>query len=156
MAFTGGNDVVQQITPTTLHPPLYNPILPRTLDRGPNRTDGHRAHRGRNLQAILGIPVEDEKSRSRLIGESFPQLLHDPSAGGMWCDVEMQHASAVVADDEKAAEHTESDRGDRKEIHGGNGFAMVSQKGEPTFGWLGISGRSAHPAGDGPLGDIEA
>jgi hypothetical protein len=34
----------------------------------------------------IGVPIEDEKSRSRLIGESFPQVLNDPTTGGMSCD----------------------------------------------------------------------
>jgi len=34
-------------------------------------------------------------------------------------------------------------------------FPMVSQKGKPTFGWLGISGRSFHPAGNRSFRDIE-
>jgi hypothetical protein len=33
---------------------------------------------------------------------------------------------------------------------------MVAQKGKPTFGWLGISGSSAHPAGDSSFADIKA
>src|SRR5437660_10490400 len=80
VAFTGRNDVVQQIMPTTLHPSLGYSVLPRTLDRGSNRTDVHRPYCDGNLQAILGVPVEDEKSRSPLIGESLSQLLHGPSS----------------------------------------------------------------------------
>ena len=50
----------------------------------------------------LASPIKDEKSGSRLIGESLPQLLHDPSAGRMPRDIEMQHTSAIMAYNEKA------------------------------------------------------
>src|SRR5205807_2710055 len=156
VAFTGRNDVVQQITPTTLHPPLCNPILPRTLDRGSNRTDVHRPYCDGNLQAILGVPIEDEKSRSRLIGESLPQLLNDPTTGGMSCDIEMQDTPPTVMDDKEAVEHTERDGRDGEEVHGRDGFSMVSQKDEPTFGGLRISRCSADPTGDRSLGHVEA
>ena len=42
-----------------------------------------------------------------------------------------------------------------EEIHRGNRFAMVAEKGKPTFGWLGISKRSFHPARDRSFRDIE-
>src|ERR1700730_14060374 len=73
----------------------------------------------------------------------------------MSCDIEMQHTSAIMTDHEEAVEHLESEGRYGKEVHGGDGFAMVPQKGKPTFGRLGISRRSAHPAGDSPLGNIE-
>jgi len=65
---------------------------------------------------------------SRLIGESLPQLLHDPSAGGMSCDVEMQHASAIMADDEEAVECAERQRWNSEEIHRGDDFPMIAQE----------------------------
>src|SRR5260370_4926925 len=110
VALIKGDDMVRQIAPTTLDPSLRHAVLPRTLDRGPNRTDGHRPHRDGDLQAILGVPVKNQKSWRQLIGESLPQLLHDPRTGGMWCDIEMEHTSADVADDEKAVEHAASQR----------------------------------------------
>jgi hypothetical protein len=40
-------------------------------------------------------------------------------------DVEVQDTTPVMADDEKAVEQVESDGGNSKEVHGGNGFAMI-------------------------------
>ena|SRR5215469_573645 len=42
----------------------------------------------------------------------------------------------------KAVEHGEGDRGNREEIHRRDGFPMVTQKSEPTLGWVWISGGS--------------
>ena len=76
-------------------------------------------------------------------------------AGRMLGDVEVQDASTVMADDEEAIKHTESDGWNGEEIHRCDGFPVVSKKGEPTFGRLGISRRPSHPAGDRSLGDIK-
>jgi hypothetical protein len=50
--------------------------------------------------------------------------------------------------DKEAVEHTEGDGRDGEEVHGRDGFSMVSQKDEPTFGGLRISRCSADPTGD--------
>jgi len=155
VAFTGRNDVVQQIMPTTLHPSLGYSVLPRTLDRGSNRTDSHRPYGHENLPVIFGVPVEDEKSRSPLIGESLPQLLHDPSTRGMRRDIEMRDTPAIMTDDEKAVEDPERQRWYGKEVHRGDDFPMIAQKGEPALGGPGIPRCSPHPSGDGSFGDME-
>jgi len=45
----------------------------------------------------------------RLARKRFPQLLHNPRAGRMARDVEVQDASAVVADDEECVENAEGE-----------------------------------------------
>jgi len=71
-------------------------------------------------------------------------------------DVEMQDTPAIVTDDKEAVEHAEADRGHREEVHGRNRFPVIRKKHAPALGWLGVSRRPLHPAGDGPLGGIEA
>lgn len=51
----------------------------------------------------------------------------------MFGDIEVQNAAAIVADDEKAVEHAEVDRRNSKEIHRGNSFLVVTQKGKPVL-----------------------
>src|SRR6202043_1166946 len=104
VALVEGDNMVQQVTPTTLNPPLRNTVLPWAAERSANRSYAHRAHCYRCLQTILGIPIKDEKPGSRLIRERFPHLLHDPGGGGAWRDVEMQDAPPTVVDDEQAVE----------------------------------------------------
>ena len=41
--------------------------------------------------------------------------------------------------------------GNCEEVHGSDGFAMITKKGPPTLGRLRISGCASHPAGDGSL-----
>ena len=76
-------------------------------------------------------------------------------AAGVTGDIEVQNLATAVADNEEAIKHTERNGGYRKQVHGGDRFTMVLQKSEPKFGGLTISRRSAHPAGNGSLGDVE-
>jgi hypothetical protein len=84
------------------------------------------------------------------------QLLNDPTAGRMPGDIEVQDASTVVADDEEAVEEVEGKGGDGEEVHGRDGFAMITKKCPPTLGAFRISGCELHPAGDGSLGYLKA
>jgi len=70
-------------------------------------------------------------------------------------DIEMQHASAIMAYNEKAVERAESQGRNSEEIHRGDGLPMIAQEAQPSSGRVRVPGRSAHPTGDGPLGNIE-
>ena len=87
--------------------------------------------------------------------ECLAQLLDDPTTRRMLRDVDVQDASTIVADDEKAVEHAERDRWRREEIHGRNRFPMVAEEGQPALGLFRTSRRSLHPTGDGSLGKIK-
>src|ERR1700730_7144804 len=73
----------------------------------------------------------------------------------MVCDIAMQDATTIVADDEEEAEHTERNRGHGEEVHRRNRLPMVAKEGEPPFGRRRISRRSFHPTGDRSLGEIK-
>jgi hypothetical protein len=88
--------------------------------------------------------------------EMLRTVLDDPTAGRMRGDVEVQDTTPVMANDEKAVEQVESDGGDSKEVHGGNGFAMIVKTRKPKLRRFRISGCAAHPAGDRTLRYIEA
>src|SRR5260370_18079220 len=88
----------------------------------------------------------------RFKGKCLAQLLDNPTASRMLRDVNVQDAPPIMADDEDAVEHAEGNRWHRKEIHGCDGFPMVSKKGQPALGPAGISRRSFHPTRDRSLG----
>src|SRR5450631_3773407 len=68
----------------------------------------------------------------------------------------LKNTPPVVRDDEKAVEHSESQRRDGKEIHRGDGFPMIAQKSRPPLGRPRTPRRSPHPAQHGSLRKIEA
>src|ERR1035438_5209539 len=86
MALIQRDYVVEQVAAAASDPTLGDTILPGTLNRGTDRCHLQRADRGWHFQSVLRIVVEYEKSGRRIVGESFSQLLHGPSAGGMASD----------------------------------------------------------------------
>jgi len=156
VALVEGDDVVQQIAPATLHPPLCSSVLPKTPVRRPHRFDPHRPHRGVNFEAILRIPVKDQKSGNRFIREGLPQLLYEPGARGTPSDIEMQDTSPSMANDEKTLEQVKCDGWNGEEIHGRDHVAMVAEKSQPPLGEFRIATRTSHPAGDGSFGNVDA
>ena len=73
----------------------------------------------------------------------------------MFGDIEVQNASAIVANDEEAVEQAEIDCGDGEEVHRGDGFPVVAKKGKPALAKLRILRRSFHPAGNRSFGDVK-
>ena len=74
----------------------------------------------------------------------------------MLCDIEVQDTPTVVPDDEKAKERAEGDRRNSEEVHRGNRFTVITEKGKPAPGRLRISRRPFHPTRDRSLRDIKA
>jgi len=99
--------------------------------------------------------IEYEELGDSIVREGLAQLLRDPGARRMSRDIAVQNATTIVADDEEAVEHSKPQRRHGEEIHGGDGFAMITQKRQPTFGRLRAPGCSPHPAGDGGFRDLE-
>src|SRR5216683_5050183 len=156
MALVQRNDLVEQLAPATADPALRDSILPRALDRGLHATNCHGSNRSRYFQSVLCVVIEDEELGHGLIGKCVAQLLHNPTARWMTSDIEVQDAATVMADDEKAVEHTERERRDREEIHRCDGFAVIAKKRQPAVGGFWAPGCSPHPAGDARLRYLEA
>jgi hypothetical protein len=60
-----------------------------------------------------------------------------------------------VTDDEKAIEHAEGDRRNTEEVHRGNRFPVITEKGKPALDWLRISRCPFHPTRDRSLRNIK-
>jgi hypothetical protein len=125
VAFVNCDDVIHEITAATPHPTLCNSILPRTFERGADRIHPQGSNRCRDFQSILGITIKDDEPRSGSKWKCFSQLLDDPKACRMLCDIEMQDTPTIVTDEEKAIEHAEGDRRNSEEVHRGNRFPVI-------------------------------
>ena len=156
VALVNCDDVIQEITAATPYPTLCNSILPRTLEPGADRIHAEGSNRCGDFQSILGITIKDDEPRGGSKWKCFSQLLDDPQACRMLCDVEVQDAPTVVTDDEKTIKGAERDRRNREEVHCGNRFPVIAEKGKPAPGWLRISRRPSHPTRDRSLRDIQA
>jgi hypothetical protein len=74
----------------------------------------------------------------------------------MFGDIEVQNASAMVANDEETVEYAEGDGRNGEEIHRRDGFPMVAKKGKPALGRIRVPLGPFHPARDRSLGNIKA
>jgi hypothetical protein len=72
--------------------------------------------------------------------KGLPQLLDDPRTRQVPGDVEVQNAPTIMADDKEAVEHPEGERRNGKEIHGRDGFPVVTKKGKPALARLSFRG----------------
>jgi len=156
MAFVEYDDVIEQITSATTDEALSNTILPGTLERCAEGLDSDDLHCLHNLGVEDGIAVMDQVFRRGIVRKCLSQLLGDPSAGWMSSDVEVQHTPSIVSDDEEAGEHPEGQRRHCEEVHGSDGFTMVTQKRRPSLCRFRVSWRSPHPAQHGSLRNVEA
>src|ERR1700730_15079493 len=148
MAFIERNNVVQQVSSTASDPTLRYTVLPGTPERGSHRVHLQGSNCRWKIPTIFRISIEDQKLGSGTKGKRLAQLLDDPTTRRMLCDVNVQDASPIMADDEEAVEHAERDRWHSEEIRGRNRFPMVSKEGQPALGPVRISRRSLHPAGE--------
>src|SRR3989442_7768416 len=148
VAFVNCDDVIQEITPATPYPTLCHSILPRTFERGADWTHAEGSNRCGDFQSILGITIKDDEPWSGFKWKCFSQLLDDPQACRMLCDIEVQDAPTVVTDDEKTIKGAERDRRNREEVHFGNRFPGSAEKEKPAPGWLRVSRRPFHPTRD--------
>src|SRR6202795_302804 len=128
VAFVNCDDVIQEITPATPYPTLCDSILPRTLERGADRIHAQGSNRCRDFQSVLGITIKDDEPRSGSKWKCFSQLLDDPRACRILCDIEVQDTPTIVTDDEKAIERAKGDRRNREEVHRGNRFPVIRRK----------------------------
>src|SRR5260370_10431139 len=133
VAFVNCDDVIHEITPATSYPTLCNSILPRTLERGADRGHAQGSNRCGDFQSVLAITIKDDEPRSRSKWKCFSQLLDDPQACRMLGDIEVQDALTIVTDDEKTIEHAVGDRRNSEEVHRGNRFPVIAEKGKPAL-----------------------
>jgi hypothetical protein len=155
VAFVNCDDVIQELTPATPYPTLCHSILPRTLERGADRIHPQGSNRCGDFQSILGITIKDDEPWSGFKWKCFSQLLDDPRACRMLCDIEVQDAPTIVTDDEEAIERAEGDRRNSEEVHHGNRFPVITEKGKPARGRPRISRCPFHPTRDRSLRDVK-
>jgi hypothetical protein len=128
VAFVNCDDVIQEIAAVTPYSTPCDSILPRTLERGAVRTHAQGSNRRAHFQSVLGITTKDDKPRSGSKWKCFSQLLDDPQACRMLCDIEVQDAPTIVTDGEKTIEHAEGDRRNSEEVYRGNRFPVITAK----------------------------
>jgi hypothetical protein len=147
--------VVEQIPSTAADPALGDTVLPRTSEAGSLWLDAQRLDCLDYLSIEVRSSIKDQVFRSGIVGECFAQLLRYPSTGRMPCHIAMKDTPPIMCYDEEAVKHSKGERRYGKEVHRGNGFPMIAQKGRPLPSRLGVSRRSPHPAQHGSFRNVE-
>ena len=112
--------MVEQIPAAGAYPAFRNAVLPWTAEV---------CSLGLNFIIELRAAIKDQVARGRIIGKRLAQLLHDKCTRRMGSHLALKNTLVVMRDDEKAVEHSEAQRWHSKEIHRGDGFPMIAQKG---------------------------
>src|SRR5215470_7891922 len=145
--------VVQDLAPATAHPPFRHTILPGRPWARSLRLQPRCLQESDHVSVELGVPVEDDVTVRHRLGESFPQLLHDPLRRRVLRDVEMQNLPASVLDDEEAIQSLEGHGRHGEEVEGHNPFAVILEKAQPAFAGVATPLKTCQVPGDGPLRD---
>ena len=148
--------MIEQVAAATPDPPLRNAVLPRASEAGSFWLNAQGLDGSDDLLIEVRGSIEDQILRGRIVGKCFAQLLRNPHAARMAGEAPTQDASPVMRNDEEAVQHTKSQRRYGEEIHCGNRFPMIAQKGRPSLCRFRTPRRSSHPAQDRSFRNIEA
>jgi hypothetical protein len=100
------------------------------------------------------IAVAHEISWRGIPGKSLNQLLRHPFCGWMSGDIEVDHSTPVVSEDQEDIENMERDGRDREEVNRNKFFAVIFEKRAPGLRrWLWIPD---HVLGDGRLRELDS
>ena len=127
------DDVIHQLTANTADPAFSNSVLPRAPETRSYRFDAASFQKPENLITELRVAIEQDVTKGAGQWESLSQLLGNPVGGRMFRAIEVQNSSSAVFNDKEAVERPKVQRGNRKEVEGGDDLAVVIQKRQPSF-----------------------
>src|ERR1035441_9815307 len=148
--------VVEQIPSAGAYPAFRNTVLPWTSEARPLWLDAETLHCLDHFIIELWAAIKDQVARGRVVRERLAQLLNDPCTRRMASHIPVKNTPPVMRHDEKAVQHSEGQRWHSEEIHRGDGFTMIAQKGRPSPGRLRTPRRFSHPTRHRSLRKIEA
>jgi len=138
--------VVEEIATAASDEALGDAVLPRALERSPDRFHAKRLCRFDDFGIEGCVAVVDQVFRSRVERERLAQLLRNPGARRMPGDIEVENPSPVVSDNEEAIEHAEGKGRHGEEVHRGN--RRVATISESRLFTAGAPGPSHSGTGD--------
>ena len=99
------DQVIEKLFATASDPAFRDSILPRACGAYANGIHPERCQHIGHLMAKLRITIQNQVTVRTRFRKCFPQLLHDPGAGRMLRDIEMEDLEAeVVTGTEECAE----------------------------------------------------
>src|SRR5262249_41663001 len=126
--------------------------LPRRPRSAEHFFDIHCGDLLAELLAIDSISISQQISRRGIKRKGFEHLLRRPFRRWMRCDVEVDHASSIVREDNKNEENFEPNGVDGKEVDGSELRNVILEERPPRLGWG--FGASDHVLGNRSLRDL--
>lgn len=81
----------------------------------------------------LTVTIEDQLSRSLIIGESLTKPLADPSSSRVGGNANVEDLATGVVDDEEDVEHLEGHRRHSEKVHSSKAVSVIAKKCHPTL-----------------------
>jgi len=127
--------MIEQVSSHTAHPTFGHAILPWTAECGSQRLAAHSLYRRSDIDAKLGIAVEEQEAlRLLALLPGLAQLQRNPNRLWTTSHVAVQDSAPVVGDHEEAIQNAKGEGRDGEEVYGGDGLAMVAEKRQPVLG----------------------
>jgi hypothetical protein len=134
------NYVIQEISAAASDPTFCNSILPKTCGAYAFRLHCAGSQEIGYFLTKLAITIENRVAVKTRFPEGLPQLLHNPRAGRMFRDIEVEDPPPAVFDDKETIQDPEGESGYSEKVHGRDDLAVIAQKSSPEFPCL-IAGR---------------
>ena len=102
------------------------------------------------------VTIEDQESRSLIVGECLAQSLADPGGSWVGSDADVEDPPASMVDDEEDIENLKGDCRHSEKVHCGEVVTVITEERHPTLAGLWFCGTLEHVPADGALGHIKA
>ncbi len=107
MALSKHNYMIQALSTNRADETLDISILPGTLEGRDHFLNFHPSHSLTKILAVDPVSISDEETRCSILGKGFYNLLRCPAGSRMFCDIKVQHSSAVLREHHEDKQHTE-------------------------------------------------
>src|SRR5437660_3143924 len=146
--------MVQTFPPERANAALAIRILPRGVKSGEHLVNPHRMGGCRERLAINSVAIAQQVAWCTIPGEGLDQLPGRPFCRGMRGYAKVKESTAIMRQNQKNEEQTESRRGNHKEVCRNQLLDMIFQEGPPGLrGWLAVAN---HVLGNRRLRKVDA
>jgi hypothetical protein len=155
MALAKGDVVVKAIASHRADKTFDKRVLPQRAGCRQHLLDAEAGDPMAELGAVDSVAIAQQIYRDGIAGERLDDLLCGPGSGGMFGDVEVEHAAAAMSKDHEDEKDAEGGGRAGEEVHRHEGAEVIVQEGAVGLGW-GFARPFRHQGGDGALADFDA
>ena len=156
MSLVDDDRVIEKLPSATSNPPFRDSILPRACRADPRGIHATGCQQIGYLLAEHSVAIQNHIAALTRFRKCLPELLHDPRAGQVFRDIEMEDPASTVFDDEDTVQDSERDRRHCEKVHARNHLSVIAQESGPEFAAVLAGKHAPEIARDASFGDVEA